>query len=38
MVDYIETLRVRADELRLRVTGAPKGIQPVVADLSVFVE
>lgn len=29
---------VRADELRLRVKGAPKGIQPVVADLSVFVE
>ena len=38
MVDYVETPRVRADELRLRVTGAPKGIQPLVADLSVFVE
>ena len=38
MVDYVETPRVRADELRLRVKGAPKGIQPVVADISVFVE
>ena len=38
MVDYVETPRVRADELRLLVKGAPKGIQPVVADLSVFVE
>jgi len=38
LVDYTEVAPVRADELRLKVLGAPKGILPSVAELSVFVE
>jgi hypothetical protein len=37
-VDYVETPRVRADEIRIKVSGAPKGITPAISDLSVFVE
>ena len=37
-VDYVETPRVRADEIRIKVSGAPKGITPAISDISVFVE
>ena len=37
-IDYIETPRVRADEIRFKVFGAPKGITPAISDISVFVE
>lgn len=37
-VDYVETPRVRIDEVRIKVKGAPEGITPAVSDLSVFVE
>ncbi len=35
-VDYIETAPVKAFNIRLRITGTPKGITPGVTDYTVF--